>query len=148
MNYNKQLKYEGHDVYLNPWLERGRIIKTDCGNIIMRHYTAARMMLLVSVNEYTDVFEKLGLDDDVIDACVDSAIDELNIFINKMVKRVTKYGLANDDGFIPIEGNQEGLDQLINDQGDCLVKFDDDTVINYQDKDWPPAIVTHFKALK
>lgn len=53
----------------NPIIERGKGIKTDSGAIIMHPFDIA-IAILQSYKDYSIVFDKMGINDATLDACV------------------------------------------------------------------------------
>lgn len=74
---------------------------------------------------------------------------QAHVELRKLVNRIeTESALALDSAdWISLEGNEDKLQEFIEHDGDCLIKFDNDQICNYNDHDLPMAIITHFKKI-
>lgn len=73
------LQIEGLPVFLNPFLGIETVIKTDDNEVVMHPYTAGMMMLETTAYTYLSVFQKIGVTDHAIKACLDSALKRLEL---------------------------------------------------------------------
>lgn len=80
--------FEGLPVLANKQLRRNQIIRapnimfghndsTNSHTIVMNPYTIGTLILSIKGNEYSDVFKKLGVTDDAVDACIYDAMERI-----------------------------------------------------------------------
>ena len=79
MEFENVVRVNGVDFYSNPFINKGRGVKTDDGVIL--HPFDLTLSLLGAGYNYKDVFGSMGLTDNTLDASIEYAKHKLNRFI-------------------------------------------------------------------